>query len=207
MLEPDPSSKAAGAYPLTMLTYAATRPETLTASQRALYAQFLTYATGAGQTPGFNPGQLPTGYVPLPSSLLAEDTKAEATILNPPTFPAAATPAATPTPVAATNVPGIPLTLSSSGASSAPATTTTSPAAAPARRPARRPLKAGVELTTAVSAGWLRWLLPFLLLLGLAAGLGALLLRRMGTPMAAPAGDGSGDPPAEPPVPEVGGAS
>lgn len=205
VLEPDPSSKAAGAYPLTMLTYAATRPETLTASQRSLYAQFLTYATGTGQTPGFNPGQLPAGYVPLPSSLLAEDTTAEATILNPPTFPTATTtPAATPNPGVATTAPGI--TLAPSGASSAP--TTTNPAAASAARsPARRPLKAGVELTTAVSAGWLRWLLPFLLLLGLAAGLGALLLRRMGTPMAAAAGEGSGDPPAEPPVPEVGGAS
>jgi hypothetical protein len=204
VLEPDPSSTAAGAYPLTMLTYAATRPETLSASQRALYAQFLSYATGTGQTQGFNPGQLPAGYVPLPSGLVAEDATARATILNPPSFPAAAAPTATPAPVATTTAPPLPLTQYSSAPASAP--TTTSPAAARARSPARRPLKAGVELTTAVSAGWLRWLLPFLLLLGLTAGLAALLLRMIGRPKVA-AGAGSGDPPAEPPAAGPGGES
>ena len=205
VLEPNPSSTATGAYPLTMLTYAATRPETLSASQRALYAQFLTYATGTGQTPGFSPGQLPAGYVPLPSGLVSQDATAEATILNPPTFPAAAAPTSTSEPVAATTTPAPLFTPSSSGASSTSPTPAPATAAKPAHSPARRPLKASVELTTAVSAGWLRWLLPFLVLLGLTAGLGALLLRTIGRPKVA--GAGSGDPPTEPPVAGPGGES
>ncbi len=205
VLEPNPSSTATGAYPLTMLTYAATRPETLSASQRALYAEFLTYATGTGQTPGFSPGQLPAGYVPLPSGLVSQDATAEATILNPPTFPAAAAPTSTSEPVAATTTPAPLFTPSSSGASSTSPTPAPATAAKPAHSPARRPLKASVELTTAVSAGWLRWLLPFLVLLGLTAGLGALLLRTIGRPKVA--GAGSGDPPTEPPVAGPGGES
>jgi hypothetical protein len=190
VLQSNPSSTANGAYPLTMLTYAATRPETLSASQRALYAQFLSFVTGTGQTPGYDPGDLPPGYVSLPASLLAQDKTAEATILNPPSFPAATTPAATPVPPLISS-PVAPLTQSTGETSSAPPTT--SPPVARVHTAERRSLKASVELTTAVSAGWLRWLLPLLLLLGLAAGFVAVVLGRLGRPTVAAAGDGDGD--------------
>ena len=56
VLVPDPSTTAADAYPLTTLTYAATTPETLTPAQRLLYATFLLYAIGDGQTDGRHDG-------------------------------------------------------------------------------------------------------------------------------------------------------
>ncbi len=89
VMQTDPSSTGTGAYPLTMLTYAATTPETLNASSRANYSAFLRYAAGPGQVIGDQPGQLPNGYVPLPASLQAETVAAAASVLNPPTTPPA----------------------------------------------------------------------------------------------------------------------
>jgi hypothetical protein len=180
VLEPDPSSNAAGAYPLSMLTYAATCPETLTTTQRSLYDQFLVFATGAGQTTGVQPGQLPDGYVPLPQNLLQEDLTAEATILNPPSFPSpTTTTTTTPTP---TPSPVTPVASGATGGgASLPATVATSSTPVARVGPRRRPLpKASIQLAEAVSAGPLRWLLALLLGLGLAAGLGALVLSRFG---------------------------
>jgi hypothetical protein len=61
----------AGAYPLTMLTYAALDTSE-SADARRDYAAFLRYAAGAGQQPGSDPGDLPPGYVPLSDALRAE---------------------------------------------------------------------------------------------------------------------------------------
>lgn len=69
VLEPAPTAVAPDAYPLTTLTYAATTPLTLDTQSRSEYAAFLEYATGAGQTPGLELGQLPSGYAPLPANL------------------------------------------------------------------------------------------------------------------------------------------
>jgi hypothetical protein len=60
-----------GAYPLTMLTYAAIAPLAVDADARSDYAAFLEYAADPGQSPGSAFGNLPVGYVPLPESLRA----------------------------------------------------------------------------------------------------------------------------------------
>ena len=76
VLLPDPTVRMSGAYPLTMLTYAAVTPGSLDAEARADYARFVTYAAGAGQEPGFRFGQLPSGYAPLPPELRAQSSAA-----------------------------------------------------------------------------------------------------------------------------------
>ncbi|MFJ1598504.1 hypothetical protein [Streptomyces sp. NPDC088261] len=64
----DPGKARGGAYPLTMLTYAAASTD-LDRPVREDYARVLRYAAGQGQVPGYGPGELPPGYVPLPAAL------------------------------------------------------------------------------------------------------------------------------------------
>ncbi|MEW2396997.1 hypothetical protein [Streptomyces sp. NPDC046862] len=66
---PDPATKSPSAYPLTLLTYAATVPEKLTKQEGGDYAALLRYAAGSGQRPGVSEGTLPEGYAPLPAGL------------------------------------------------------------------------------------------------------------------------------------------
>ena len=86
VLEPDPSSGTAGAYPLTALTYAAIRPLALDTQARTDYAAFIDYAAGPGQVPGLELGQLPVGYAPLPENLRQQALAAAETVrtLQPP---------------------------------------------------------------------------------------------------------------------------
>lgn len=56
-------------YPLSTLTYAVTNPCTQTSTAVTDYAEFLAFATGAGQISGEEVGQLPEGYIPLTSAL------------------------------------------------------------------------------------------------------------------------------------------
>ncbi|MGO8876663.1 MAG: hypothetical protein ACLQNG_12975 [Acidimicrobiales bacterium] len=72
LLQPNPNSTAADAYPLTTITYAATVPSLLSASQRDVYSALLRYAAGPGQQTGVKLGQLPPGYLPLTSLLAAQ---------------------------------------------------------------------------------------------------------------------------------------
>ncbi|MFI1394970.1 hypothetical protein [Streptomyces sp. NPDC020681] len=69
---PDPATKDRNAYPLTLLTYAATVPEKLTKKEGQDYAALLKYAAGNGQTPGVAAGTLPEGYAPLPQKVRAQ---------------------------------------------------------------------------------------------------------------------------------------
>lgn len=73
VLQLDPSSPqaraVAGAYPGTMLTYAAVPLAGLDAPSRSAYAAYLRYVAGAGQAMGYAPGDLPPGYAPLTASL------------------------------------------------------------------------------------------------------------------------------------------
>ncbi|MGW1539957.1 hypothetical protein ACWCPM_06770 [Streptomyces sp. NPDC002309] len=80
VLRPDPGAKNARAYPLTLLTYAATVPEQLTGQEGEDYAHLLTYIAGDGQRPGVSAGTLPEGYAPLPASLRAQTRAAAETI-------------------------------------------------------------------------------------------------------------------------------
>ncbi|MEI7991018.1 MAG: hypothetical protein WCH93_01160, partial [Actinomycetota bacterium] len=82
LLEVKPDAVAPGAYPLTLLTYAAISPLSLTKTERSDYAAFVRYAAGAGQVSGLDPGQLPFGYVPLPDTLRARAVSAANTITS-----------------------------------------------------------------------------------------------------------------------------
>ncbi|MGA2520643.1 MAG: hypothetical protein ABSG81_07480 [Acidimicrobiales bacterium] len=175
---PDPSTTAAGAYPLSMLTYAATTPETLDTSDRQNYATFLQYAANGGQVPGVSVGQLPPGYVPLPAALQAQALAAAATILNPPVITSSAAPAA---PV--TSSPGSSLIASaptsrapSSGAidRASPATTAPVPRVVPI--PAVTPAKLIRAHTGVFGIGALRWALVITLVVGAITALSALAL-------------------------------
>jgi hypothetical protein len=89
VLDPKLPAPVPGAYPLTMVTYAAIAPLALDDDARADYAKFLEYAVGPGQSPGSVYGSLPVGYVPLPEDLRAQSREA-ATAVRTLTAPAAA---------------------------------------------------------------------------------------------------------------------
>jgi hypothetical protein len=82
VLVADPSAEAPGAYPLTMLSYAAIKPVGLDDAARADYAAFLRYAAGDGQVPGSEPGRLPVGFAALPDALVAQTRAAADSVLT-----------------------------------------------------------------------------------------------------------------------------
>ncbi len=179
VLEPDPSTTAVGAYPLPMLTYAATTPESLTAAARQQYATFLLYGIGDGQTSGVETGQLPPGYVPLPGGLRLEALDAVNSMLHPPAE--TTTPSTTATTSDALAGTDTFLTPSSSDLgsgdvqTSAP-TSTPFTGAAVGHNPSEAAL--GIVHTAWFGAGAVRWTLPLVLLIGIGAAIGALLLSR-----------------------------
>jgi hypothetical protein len=187
VLQPDPSTTAAGAYPLPMLTYAASTPSTLDAADRKSYSAMITYTAGAGQVSGVQPGQLPAGYVPLPSNLQAQAVTAAATILNPPVVaPTTTTTTTSPSTGAASTTSGSPaasssLTPSSFGSTYSAASTptdngTTDTTIASGSTSSVKPLgpsALSAIRTHGIPIGALRWVLPIALLVGIAAALGA----------------------------------
>jgi hypothetical protein len=103
VLVTDPGIRAAGAYPHTVVTYAATVPGKLTAAQRADYARLIRYAVGDGQAPAAGGSGLAPGYLPLPDSLRASASAAATAIeryVAPTQAPAPTpSPSSTPTPL------------------------------------------------------------------------------------------------------------
>lgn len=71
LLHVDPAHAGAGAYPLVDVTYAAVRTNQ-SAAALGNYAKLIQFASGQGQTPGVDPGQLPHGYLPLTDALRAQ---------------------------------------------------------------------------------------------------------------------------------------
>jgi len=71
LLEVNPASPGSGAWPLTDVVYAAVATNQ-SAAALGDYASLISYAIGTGQTPGSSPGDLPPGYLPLPSSLVTQ---------------------------------------------------------------------------------------------------------------------------------------
>jgi hypothetical protein len=177
VLQPNVSTTAANAYPLTMLTYAAATPETLSTGDRSKYAAFIRYAVQAGQVNGEQPGQLPEGYVPLPSNLQSEALTAANTILNPPNE---STPASQSTAAPTSSV--LPDTFPSTVGPPSTAAAA-SPTTSGARRHPLRPL-GPAALTSLRSHGFpigmLRWILPLALFIGLLAGLASWFMGRLG---------------------------
>jgi hypothetical protein len=81
-VQADPASADPAAYPLTMLIYAAVPTAGTPPAKAAAIARFLDFAAGAGQTPGGLPGQLPSGYLPLPDALRAQTQQAATEVAN-----------------------------------------------------------------------------------------------------------------------------
>ena len=77
----DGKSLSSSSYPWTSLTYAVVNVCTQTEAALGDYADLLDYAATAGQVSGESQGQLPIGYYPLSSALLAK-TKAAADLIT-----------------------------------------------------------------------------------------------------------------------------
>jgi hypothetical protein len=74
------ASKDPDAYPLTMVDYAMVPTCGLSATKASAISAFLTDVATRGQTPGYLPGQLAPGYVPLTSHQLAQLKTAASTV-------------------------------------------------------------------------------------------------------------------------------
>ncbi len=188
VLQPDPSSTATGAYPLTMLTYAAVTPRSLNQPDRAAYSHFITYAVGQGQVPGQDFGDLPLGYAPLPASLVSQATTAAALVgTGDPAPQSTGTSAGGPSRSVASGDAtsdglGATAALPSASASPLSPTAPSSDIAFAARpRSSRTPL---------LPLGLIRYTLPLLVLIGLGAVLGTVFLDRWAKRRSKP---GSGD--------------
>ncbi|UWP79144.1 hypothetical protein Dfulv_28705 [Dactylosporangium fulvum] len=156
----DPAVHRPGAYPLTMLTYAAVDPSR-SAAAREDYARFVEYAAGDGQREGDNVGDLPPGYVPLPDDLRAKARSAAVAIRRGWTPPATTEPAAAP--------PGTSGTVPANG--SVPS------AAPPSPRPSGSTV--AVPVAQATPGDPVGWLQRYLLSIVLGAGLLALTVGRI----------------------------
>ncbi len=170
--EPVPTATTAGAYPLTVLSYAAVAPLSLDAPARDQYATFIEYATGPGQVPGRTLGQLPPGYAPLPPLLQSQATTAARTIreLSAPVAPPAAE-AALPSSSAGSGLPsGARRTASPDDG----ADTAADPAAAPAIDSEPKEPEATGVMTPILALARNRYVLPVLALVALLSALGSL---------------------------------
>lgn len=76
----DAAKAATNAYPLTVPVYAAANPAIADTSVRVSYANLIRYAVSTGQVSGTDPGQLPAGYTPLPSTWVTQAVTAAAAI-------------------------------------------------------------------------------------------------------------------------------
>jgi hypothetical protein len=93
------------AYPLTMVIYAMVPTGGISKTKAAKIAQWLDYVANQGQQPGYGPGLLPPGYLPLTAAMRAQTLKAANEVLNrvgdkKATASATASPAPTPKPTA-----------------------------------------------------------------------------------------------------------
>jgi len=71
LLEVNPADPGTGGYPLTDVIYAAVDTDQSAAALDD-YASLISYAVTTGQTTGASPGDLPPGYLPLPSNLVSQ---------------------------------------------------------------------------------------------------------------------------------------
>ena len=125
----DADTRVRGAYPLTLVDYAAVPVCSASADQRSDYATFLRYAGSTGQVPGESKGALPRGYLPLGASQ-RDDLTAVADLLDDPAAVAKlCPPAATATPTASPSP--TPTATAAATPDPTPTSTPSAPAAAP----------------------------------------------------------------------------
>jgi len=98
LLHVDPANPGTNGYPLTDIIYAAVATNQ-SAAALSDYAKLIAFAAGSGQTTGTAPGDLPPGYLPLPSNL-ASQAQAVATQLQ-----ALASPSPSPSPSSSSSSP------------------------------------------------------------------------------------------------------
>jgi hypothetical protein len=103
------NGKVRNAYPLTMVIYAMVPTAGISKSKAAKIAQWLDYVAGAGQDPGYGPGQLPPGYLPLTANMRAQTLKAASEVLaqagDKPAHSGSPTPSMSSSPAASTSTP------------------------------------------------------------------------------------------------------
>ena len=148
LLQVNPASPGPGGYPLTDIIYAAV-PTNQSAAALTDYANLIAYAVGSGQTPGAAAGNLPPGYLPLPSNLVSQAqavvTQLQA-LASPSPSPSASasssSSSAQPQDTGALVTSGTTAGSSSTPAETAGVTPTPTPAATPAPAPAATPTQA-----------------------------------------------------------------
>ena len=189
VLQGNPRSTSAGAYPLTNLTYAATVSQTLDAQARTDYVGLLRYAVGAGQTSGLDEGQLPPGYAPLPEELRQQTLRVAAALAVAPVAVPVVTssPAGVPAPAAVVasvdalpTLPALPVLPPVAAAAPQVAPPAHVLAPTPAAVVAPRLLASG-SITPVAQVGGSRLLLGWALLLGALASLGGPAVLRLGS--------------------------
>lgn len=162
----NPNGKVKDAYPLTMVIYAMVPTSGISKAKAAKIAQWLDYVAGPGQDPGYAPGQLPPGYLPLTAKMRAQTLKAASEVLS----------QAGDKPVHSSASPS-----SSAGTSSSPAGNSTTPVPSPSASTATIGLG---DVANPSTSGIARYALPALLiaagLLAVAGGF-ALVTSRGGT--------------------------
>jgi hypothetical protein len=200
LLQVNPASPGAGAYPLTDIIYAAVRTDEAPQLLND-YADFISYAANQGQSVGQSPGDLPAGYLPLPSKLVTQANAVVAKLRQiaggQPTSPATPTTSVSSGPTPTTGGPSTAAPGSGSGSTTQPAAGTT-PASTPnptAGTSATTSAASGgstptgpvivpptVQLaagnTTGQPVGPVREVLVVVLIIGIAGAGGGILLRR-----------------------------
>jgi hypothetical protein len=179
LLHVDPAHPGNGGYPLTVVTYAAVSTEQ-SAAALTDYANLIAYAAGQGQTVGSAPGDLPPGYLPMPSSLRAQaqDVVTKLRKLANPSRSSSPAPRAT-----SGTTPG--------GASTQPAATGSTPTHVPSAgpTPSEGPvislpqIQPAADTTPRQAVGALRWALVGVAIAGGGAAAGGTLLRAGGIPL------------------------
>ena len=166
------------AYPLTLVTYAATAPAALTKQEGKDYAAFLRYASGDGQTVGVAPGDLPDGYLPLTSAMRAQTRATAATIASEASVPVVV-PSSSPTDDSSgSGSPGSGSTGTDDGSAQPTPSASPSPSASPTGLAAPN-TTAVVSLTPDDPIGPARYALVAALVLGSLAALTGLALLRI----------------------------
>lgn len=150
LLEVNPVSPGAGAYPLTEVIYAAVRTD-MPHPALTDYANFISFAAGQGQTAGQAGGDLPSGYLPLTSGLRAQANAAVAKLRF---IAAGGSPTGTPTTSSSSSSSPSSTPTSGGPSTGAPATgSNTQPAGTSTTAPASTPNPtSGASAAPAVSA-------------------------------------------------------
>ena len=170
LLQVNPASPGAGGYPLTQVVYAAVATSQPAANLSA-DADLIAYAAGGGQTPGVAPGDLPPGYLPLPTSLQAQ---AQAVVAQ---LRADASPAPSTSPsTTQTSGNGGSSSLTPSGGENAVSSAT--PAVGVSITPPHAVLAA--QTTKPQPVGGVRWMLLAVVIAGAACAVGGTALRADG---------------------------